>query len=227
MKTVALTSLLLTAAFAGSLSAQSTPPGAISFWKTGVATENAREIRVPDRAGPSDAVVPANCGVKIVEEKDVDGGKAVEFSGAGLSLKPEGSLRTTQNVEIKDSVYAEMMAKPEMTPHDQALMYYYGVLEFRAKPQRGEIEMVVWYPGAESKVATSLRAPLKIGRWNKISGSIEGSKIMFKVNGSVVRGVLPDDAVLLPIKAPVFFGAGAGRPAVGRIANMAICKKAP
>lgn len=226
MKTLPLNCLLAGLCALGSLHAQSAPRNAIAFWKTGVATENAREIRVPDRAGDHDAVAPAHVGVAIVEDKGVEGGKAVEFSGS-QSMDIKNTLRAEKTIEIKDEIYAEIDAKPEMTTHAQAMIYVYGVLEFRAWPQRGNVEMIVWYPGAESKIATSINAPMTFGRWSKISGSIVGSKVELTVNGRTVRGKLPDDATLLPIKAAVVFGAGAQRPMVGRIANMAVCSKKP
>lgn len=202
--------------------AQSTPPKAIAFWKTGSATENSQEIRVPDRVAQNDMVMPANTGGKLVDDKDVEGGKAVEFSGGQTS-----NLRAMRNLEIKDRIYAEMDAKPEKSEHDQSLFYSFGILEFRANPKREVVSMIVWYPGIEVKIATSLTLPLKVGKWNKISGSIVGGKLEFKVNGRTVRGELPDKAVLLPIKPVTWCGNGAGRPMVGRVANIAVCKDAP
>ncbi len=214
-----LAALLLTPALGF---AQTAPPKAIAFWKTGSATENSRELRVPDRVAQNDLVMPASTGAKIVDDKDVEGGKAVEFSGGQT-----GALKAMRNLEIEDKIYAEMEAKPEKTDHDQSLIYAFGVMEFRASPKRDSVMMVVWYPGIETKVATSLSLPLKVGKWNKISGSIVGSKLEFKVNGRTARGELPDKAVLIPIKSTTWCGNGAGRPMIGRIANIAVCKDAP
>ncbi len=227
MKPSALLVPLAVLGFTLAAHAQSSPRGAISFWKTGSALQNSQEIRVPDRAGGNDATMGANMGATVVDDKDVEGGKAIEFNGR-QSTDLQTTLKAGKPVEIKgNKVYAEMDAKPELTEHAQSLMYFYGVLEFRAQPKVGQLEMVVWYPGAETTVATSVRAPLKVGKWNKISGSIEGSKITLTVNNNTVRGEIPDKAELMPVRKQVFFGTGNQRPVQGRIANMAICKDAP